>query len=285
MTDVIVGLVSLALGGAVGFFFERMRRGAAYKDRDAIVAQAQLEADNLKRTEEIAAKEIVLKRREELDREMNKVRDQLRDSERQLDKRESSLKEQQDDMGKKDRLLQANQTKVAERLKVLEARDKELERLLRDEQEQLYKISGLDKETAKSQLLDRLGRELKNETGTLILKHEAELRDQAETKAREIIGMAVQRCASTHTSELAVSTVDIPNDEMKGRIIGRDGRNIRAFEKAAGVDVIVDDTPGVVVVSSFDKVRREIARQSLVKLLVDGRIHPTRIEEVVAETT
>lgn len=285
MNEAIVGLVALALGGAAGFFFEKLRRGAAYQDRDAIIAQAQRDADNLKRTEEIAAKEIVLKRREELDREINKTRDELRDVERQLDKREQSLKDQQDDLGKKERLLQTNQAKVAERLKVLEARDKELERLLRDEQEQLYKISGLDKETAKNQLLDRLDRDLKNETGALILKHEAELRDQSEVKAREIIGMAVQRCASQHTSELAVSTVDIPSDEMKGRIIGREGRNIRAFEKAAGVDVIVDDTPGVVVVSAFDKVRREIARQSLVKLIEDGRIHPTRIEEVVAETT
>src|SRR5712691_3494205 len=284
MDYAVVGLVALVLGAAVGFFFERVRRGAAYQDREAIIAQAQREADNLKRTEEIAAKEIVLKRREELDREMNKVLNELRDIERQLDKRENGLKEQQDDLVKKERFLQSNQTKLAERLKVIEARDKELERLLRDEQEQLYKISGLDKETATSHLLDRLDRELKNETGTLILKHEAELRDQSEVKAREIIGMAVQRCASTHTSEMSVATVDIPNDEMKGRIIGREGRNIRAFEKIAGVDVIVDDTPGVVVVSAFDKVRREVARLSLVKLIQDGRIHPSRIEEVVAET-
>ena len=284
MEYAVVGLVALVLGAAAGFYFERVRRGAAYQDRDAIIAQAQREADNVKRTEEIAAKEIVLKRREELDREMNKVRDELRDFERQLDKRENGFKEQQDDLGKKERFLQSNQTKLAERMKVIEARDKELERLLRDEQEQLYKISGLDKETAKNHLLDRLGRELKNETGTLILKHEAELRDTCETKAREIIGMAVQRCASIHTSEMSVSTVDIPSDEMKGRIIGREGRNIRAFEKIAGVDVIVDDTPGVVIVSAFDKVRREVARLSLIKLIQDGRIHPTRIEEVVAET-
>ncbi|MBC7816717.1 MAG: DUF3552 domain-containing protein, partial [Planctomycetaceae bacterium] len=143
MEYAITGLVALVLGGAVGFYFERMRRGAAFQDRDAIIAQAQREADNLKRTEEIAAKEIVLKRREELEREINKTRDEVRDFERQLDKRESSLKEQQDDLVKKERFLQTNQTKLAERMKVIEARDKELERLLRDEQEQLYKISGL----------------------------------------------------------------------------------------------------------------------------------------------
>ena len=142
MEYAVVGLVALVLGAAVGFYFERVRRGAAFQDRDAIIAQAQREADNLKRTEEIAAKEIVLKRREELDREMNKIRNELRDSERQLDKRDNSLKEQQDDLGKKERFLQSNQTKLAERMKVIDARDKELERLLRDEQEQLYKISG-----------------------------------------------------------------------------------------------------------------------------------------------
>ncbi len=284
MDYAVVGLVALVLGTAVGFFFEKLRRGAAYQDRDAILKQAQTEVDNLKRSEELAAKEIVLKRREELERELNKTRNELRDFERQLDKREKSIQDQQDDLGKKERVTQTTQTKLTERLKVLDARDKELERLLREEQDQLYKISGLDKETAKNLLLDRLDRDLKNETGTLILKHQAELREKCEQQAREIIGMAVQRCASAHTSEMAVSTVDIPSDEMKGRIIGREGRNIRAFEKIAGVDVIVDDTPGVVVVSAFDKVRREIARLSLVKLIQDGRIHPTRIEEIVTET-
>ncbi|MCH7976645.1 MAG: ribonuclease Y [Bacteroidetes bacterium] len=147
-----------------------------------------------------------------------------------------------------------------------------------------YTISSLDKEAATEKLLERLDRQLKNETGALILKHRQELEQQSQRQAQEIIGMAVQRCAAEHTSEMTVSTVDIPNDEMKGRIIGREGRNIRAFEKATGVDVIVDDTPGVVVVSAFDKVRREIARLSLEKLIQDGRIHPSRIDEIVAET-
>src|SRR5690606_3026416 len=126
--------------------------------------------------------------------------------------------------------------------------------------------------------------QLKNETGGLILKYQQEVKNEQEKIAREIIGMAVQRYASTHTAETTVSTVDIPNDEMQGRIIGREGRNIRAFEKETGVDVIVDDTPGVVVVSAFDTVRREIAKISLNKLIQDGRIHPARIEEIVRET-
>src|SRR4029077_662441 len=144
--------------------------------------------------------------------------------------------------------------------------------------------SGMSPQAAQDTLLSRLNQELKNETGAVILKHESELKQNCDKMAREIIGMAVQRYAASHTSETTVSSVDIPNDEMKGRIIGREGRNIRAFEKFTGVDVIVDDTPGVVIVSAFDNVRREVAKLALVKLIQDGRIHPSRIEEIVGET-
>jgi ribonuclease Y len=159
-----------------------------------------------------------------------------------------------------------------------------LQQTLRQQQDQLFRISGMTADQAREQLFSRLEQQLKGETGAMILKHEQELKQNADRLAREIIGMAVQRYAAAHTSETTVSSVDIPNDEMKGRIIGREGRNIRAFEKTTGVDVIVDDTPGVVIVSAFDAVRREVARLSLVKLIQDGRIHPTRIEEIVAET-
>ena len=181
-------------------------------------------------------------------------------------------------------MIESTQNRLTERNKAAETRERELERLVKQEQEELYKISGLNKSDATDRLLKRLEQDLKNETGSLILKHEQELRQNSEKMAREIVGMAVQRYASTHTSETTVSTVDIPSDEMKGRIIGREGRNIRAFEKETGVDVIVDDTPGVVVVSAFDTVRREVAKIALRKLIQDGRIHPSRIEEVVKET-
>ncbi len=282
--EFIVGVIALIVGGVVGFFIDRIRQGAAYQRRDEVIQQAQREAENIRKTEELAVKESLLKRREELERETNVVRDELREQERQLDKRENIVNERQEDFIKKERMLESTQTKLADRTKAMDAQEKELDRVLKDEQEQLYKISSLDKEAAKDMLLDRLERQLKNETGALILKHEAELKKKADEMACEIVGMAVQRCATNHTSDSTVSTVDIPSDEMKGRIIGREGRNIRAFEKATGVDVIVDDTPGVVIVSAFDKVRREVGRLSLVKLIQDGRIHPSRIEEVVAET-
>lgn len=277
-------LVGLAIGGAIGYFAERVIRGSAYKTRDEILELARRDADNVSKEAQLAAKADGLKRREEVDKELNSLRDEIRNQERTLDRREASLKDQQDDIAKKERMLEAMQLKLSERTKVIDARERELEKIIKQEQEQLFKISGLDQKTATAMLLDQLERELKNETGGLILKQEAELRQQSEKLAREIVGMAIQKYASAHTSETTVSTVDIPNDEMKGRIIGREGRNIRAFEKATGVDVIVDDTPGVVVVSAFDSVRRETAKQSMAKLIQDGRIHPTRIDEIVLET-
>ena len=284
MDYVLVGLIALAIGAAAGFFFDRVRRGAAYQRRDEIIEQAQREAENVRRAQELEAKEEILKRREELENEIDKLRDELRGQEKRLEKRESALDELHQDYVKRERMLETTQTKLTERQKAIDVKEKELERILREEQEQLYKISGLSKEAASEMLLSRLDRELKNETGALILKHQNELKQESDRQAREAVVMAIQRYAAAHTSETTVSSVDIPNDEMKGRIIGREGRNIRAFEKATGVDVIVDDTPGVVIVSAFDNVRREIAKLSLQKLIQDGRIHPSRIDEVVAET-
>ncbi len=210
----ITGVIAFAVGVLVGFFVDRIRRGAAYQRRDEIIRQAEREADNMRKSQELAAKEELLSRREELDAATNKVREELREQEKQLDKRDSLLTDQQEDFVKKERMLETTQTKLAERTKAVEARDKELQRILNEEQEQLYKISELDKQTATTMLLDRLERQLQNETGALILKHEAELKEQSEEKAREILGMAVQRCASSHTSEMTVSTVDIPNVYM-----------------------------------------------------------------------
>jgi ribonuclease Y len=280
----LIAIVSLVIGAVIGFFLERLYRGAAYKSRDELLQQAERDAENVRKAGELAAKEEVLKQREQAEKEFRTIRDELRDHEKHLDKRESTLEELQDDISKKEKLLQSTQQKLAERGKVVEVKERELDKVIKQEQEQLFKISGLDQKSATDLLLDRLDRELKTETGALIIKHEQELKQDSERRAREIIGMAIQRYASSHTSETTVSTVDIPTDEMKGRIIGREGRNIRAFEKATGVDVIVDDTPGVVVVSAFDSVRRETAKQALVKLIQDGRIHPTRIDEIVQET-
>ncbi|MGQ0636559.1 MAG: ribonuclease Y [Planctomycetaceae bacterium] len=280
----LIAAVALVAGVGIGWVVERMLRGAAYQRRDQILEQARQDGENLRKSQELAAKEELLARRDELEKEMNRVRDELRDQERRLDRREATINEQQQDILKKERMLEVTQRKLAEKSEAVEARETELAQVLKQEQEQLYKISGLSQSAAQDLLLSRLNQELRNETGAVILRHEQELKQSADKLAREIIGMAVQRYAASHTSETTVSSVDIPNDEMKGRIIGREGRNIRAFEKATGVDVIVDDTPGVVIVSAFDAVRRETAKLALVKLIQDGRIHPSRIEEIVAET-
>src|SRR5580693_10037456 len=280
----VVGLICLGAGVGAGLLLERVRQGAGYRTRDEIIKQAEVEAGNLLRSRELAAKEELLKRRESMEREIQNTRDELREVERKLDRREIVLNEQVDDIQKKERMLELTQHKLSDRGKALEVRERELERILADEQEQLYKISGLDKKAGTEMLLERLDRQLKNETGALILRFQNDLKAQCDRQSREVLAMAIQRYAAPHTSETTVSTVDIPNDEMKGRIIGREGRNIRAFEKATGVDVIVDDTPGVVIVTGFDSIRREIAKIALERLIQDGRIHPTRIEEIVKET-
>ncbi|MFO1005273.1 MAG: ribonuclease Y [Planctomycetaceae bacterium] len=276
--------VAGVVGLLIGLFFERMRLGPAYRTKDQLIHEAKVEADNLRKTRELEIKEELLKRKDDLNKELNKTREELRDFERKLDKREAGLSELDNQIKAKEKMLQTTQNRLAEKAKSAEAHERELEKLLKQEQEELYKISSLSKEQAADRLMTRLGHELRAEAGSQILKKEQELKENSERMAREIIGMAIQRYASTHTSETTVSTIDIPSDEVKGRIIGREGRNIRAFEQATGVDVIVDDTPGVVVVTAFDAVRREVARQALNKLIQDGRIHPQKIEEIVRET-
>ncbi|QDU45549.1 Ribonuclease Y [Symmachiella dynata] len=280
----ISAALALIVGLGIGLVIERISRGAAYQRRDEIIEQARQEAENVKKSQELEAKEELISRREAVEKELNAAREEQREQERRLDRRETTLGELQQDINKKERMIEGVQTKLADRQKQMDAREAELEQVLREERDQLFQISGLSPEAAQDKLLTQLRVELKNETGAVILKHNQELKETCDKLAREAVGMAVQRCAASHASETTVSTVDIPNDDMKGRIIGREGRNIRAFEKITGVDVIVDDTPGVVIVSAFDTVRREIARLSLAKLIQDGRIHPSRIEEIVNET-
>lgn len=284
MDDSLAYIIGGLIGLAIGFLIDRAIKGGAYRAKAQILSDAKQEAQNLLKDQEIELNKEMLKRREKLEKKLDETRDTIRIREREVDQREVALKEQQADISKKEQMLQGTQSKLSERWKATEVKQKELNRILAEEQEQLRRISELDRDAAKQLLLKRVETELSDEVGALIMKHEAEVKDRCDREAREIIGMAVQRYASAHTSEIAVSTVDIPSDEMKGRIIGREGRNIRAFEKETGVDVIVDDTPGVVIISAFDSVRREIGKIALTKLIQDGRIHPTRIEEIVAET-
>src|SRR5207244_1134830 len=197
---------------------------------------------------------------------------------------EDLLEQKHQSQLKKERVLEHGQRKLHERREQVDKRSLELEGMIQQQMEKLHEISTLNREEAEKLLLERLDKELANEIAARLQKHEGRLRSASEEKAREILATSIQRYAAEHTADTTVSTVDIPSDDMKGRIIGREGRNIRTFEKCTGVDVIVDDTPGVVIVSAFDNVRRETARLALTKLIQDGRIHPSRIEEVVTET-
>ncbi len=269
---------------------EQGRRDAARlieqgkRDAERVAEQAHRDAERVVKEGELKAKDEALRRREEVNRELEKTRTELREMERRLEKREDSVTGEQKAVTEKKAQLDAAQKKAVEQRDALDKKAKELDGVLEKQTAALHTITGLSRADAEAMLLDRLGKDLSEEVATRIRRATELYTQQAETKAREILATAVQRYASAHTADATVSTVDIPSDDMKGRIIGREGRNIRTFEKATGVDVIVDDTPGVVVVSAFDNVRREIARLSLAKLIQDGRIHPTRIEEVVAET-
>jgi ribonuclease Y len=249
-----------------------------------IIELARKDADRMMKEGELKAKDDAFRRREETTKEFEKTRNELRDNERRLEKREDALEGQTKELTEKKKQFESQQKKLEEQRTHVEKRGKELESLIQEQTQVLQKVSGMTRDDAVKLLLEKLERELSEEMAARIRKANEIFAQQAEAKAREILATSVQRYASGHTADSTVSTVDIPSDDIKGRIIGREGRNIRTFEKCTGVDVIVDDTPGVVVVSAFDNVRREIARISLNKLIQDGRIHPTRIEEVVKET-
>ncbi len=278
-------LAGLAVGWIVARLLDRSRLGGVRASAAAITAAARIDAEKILKEAELKTKDDLYRKREEFNRETEQTRIELRDQERRLDKREDGLEEKNKDLQKKERALEHSQRKHSERKAEIERRAQEAEELVKQQTQRLYELSGLNREQAEALLLGRLERELSETIAGRLQRHEEALRQSAEEKARRILATAIHRYAAEHTADTTVSTVDIPSDDMKGRIIGREGRNIRTFEKCTGVDVIVDDTPGVVIVSAFDNVRRETARLALTKLIQDGRIHPSRIEEVVAETT
>jgi ribonucrease Y len=249
-----------------------------------LIETSRREAEQITRDAELRARDEVFRRREEVNRELEILRNEIRELERRAEKREDAAEQKHKELARKERHHEAIQKKLADRKELLEKKEKRLDEMIDEETKKLHEITGLSRDNAEKMLLERLERELADEMATKIRQQEERLKQTAEAKAREILATSIQRYASEHTANSTVSTVDIPSDDMKGRIIGREGRNIRTFEKCTGVDVIVDDTPGVVIVSAFDNIRRETARLSLTKLIQDGRIHPTRIEEVVAET-
>jgi ribonucrease Y len=289
---VAIGLPALVGGLAIGTVIsyvlirrgDRLNLGSAENRARDLLCQAERNADTVIKDAELRAKDEFFKRREEFNLEFDRTKGEQREHERRLEKREDSLEQDHQEYLKKDRLLQQAERKLNERRDLLDKKLKEIEAQQAAQMQKLHEISGLSREQAERLLLTQLDKELADEIAGRLHKHEEHLKEITEESARKILASSIQRFAAEHTADTTVSSVDIPSDDIKGRIIGREGRNIRTFEKATGVDVIVDDTPGVVIVSAFDNIRRETAKLALTKLIQDGRIHPTRIEEVVKET-
>jgi len=277
-----LGLIGLTV--LVMKLLERSRRAAAQNEIAAAKAAAQAEAQRIVAKAEAEAKGEFINGREKFDTQTEATRRELREEEKRLSKREDMIDHKLEALSAKERMLEAGQKALKEYEKALANKDRHYNELIAQQKAQLLKVANLTQEEARNLLLGQVEKEMERETAQLIQRRLEEANETVEQKSREIIITAIQRYAAAHTCEATVSAVDIPSDDMKGRVIGREGRNIRAFEKATGVDVIVDDTPGVVVVSAFDPVRREVARRALEKLIQDGRIHPTRIEELVAST-
>lgn len=280
----LLAIVALVIGAIAMAVIQKMLGKDAKSQAKRLLEQAKLDAENLVKKSELDQKEKQLLLQNQLETDLKKQRDEIRQRENLLNSKEQALKQATDDLKKQEKFVESNQRKAAEKLEDVGKKSDQYTKLITQAQADLQRVTGLSKDEAKKQLMDLMERELQGEIGSVILKHEKKLNEVAQQKAQDILLTAMQRFASSQTAESTTSSIDIANDEMKGRIIGREGRNIRAFEKASGCDLIIDDTPGVVIVSGFDPVRREIARQSMSKLVADGRIHPTRIEEVIAAT-
>ena len=286
MTDVqlVIAIVVAALSTYILIrVFDKFHRTSAIERAKEILQRAELEADNKAKGAELLAKEQAILLKEKTEHEFQKIREELYEKERLLNKRQDTLDRQAGDMRKQERLVESTQRKLSERVADAERKNAELAKLIEKERITLHEFSGLNREEATERLLELLNQELKAEAGKVILNHEKQIKERCDAAARDMLLVSLQRYAASHTADTTTSSVDVPNDDMKGRIIGREGRNIRAFEKAAGVDLMIDDTPGVVLVSCFDPVRREVAQRALTRLIGDGRIHPARIEEIVAE--
>ncbi|MBQ7087436.1 MAG: ribonuclease Y [Clostridia bacterium] len=285
MDKIIIGLIALVIGVIGGAIFGFMYRknsaekeiGSAEDEAKRIINDAIRTAEAKKREALVEAKDEIHKSRSEFEKEYKERRSELQKSERRLLQKEENLDKKYETVEQKEEKLNA---KIKEADKQLD----EINQLKKGQLEMLEKISGLTSEEAKNLIVKQAEQDAKHDVAVKYKEIERQLKEDADMKARELISLAIQRCASDHASEATVSAVSLPNDEMKGRIIGREGRNIRTLETLTGVDLIIDDTPEAITVSSFDPVRREVARLTLEKLIIDGRIHPARIEEMVEKS-
>ncbi len=274
LMSILLIVLALIIGAAIGFFLktqsDRKRLADVQTKADAILKKAKEEAREIV----LHAKDEALAIRQEAEERAKQLRRELRQEEERLQRRRQEIDRRLENIERREQALNKRQS-------TLDKRANELEKLYEEEKQLLQRMAGMSREEARQQLLAEVEQEARADMARIIRAIETEAKEEGEKRARKLIALAIQRVASEHVSEITTSVVPLPSDDMKGRIIGRNGRNIRAFEQAAGVDVIVDDTPEAVTISSFDPVRREVARRALTRLVLDGRIHPAHIEKVI----
>lgn len=285
----IAAVVCLAIGGVAGVFFHKLDRdkkiGKAKTEAESIVNSGRDEAKKLKKDALFEAREEIQKLRNEHEHKVRERNSELQRQENKLNQKEDALDKKEEMLLKKLDQLDIQQKSLIQQQNDLHIKEQEISKSNEKMLAELERIAGLSKEDAKQLLIESITSEARKDAASIVRRIEAEAKENGEMKAKEIISTAIQRCAADQVSETTITTIPLPNDEMKGRLIGREGRNIRALENSTGVELIIDDTPEVVILSGFDPVRRQIARITIEKLITDGRIHPARIEEMVEKVT
>ncbi|MTI48060.1 ribonuclease Y [Sporosalibacterium faouarense] len=275
---VVVGIVGIIVGLPVGFYIRKIIAEGKINSAEEIASRTVEDAEKQAETNK---KEILLEAKEEVHRMRNDLEKENRERRYELQKLERRLVHKEETLDRKSESLEKKDERLNKKLKDLEGKEGEIEELYKKQVEELERLSGLTSDEARELLLGNIRKDITHEAAIMIKEIENKAKEEAEKRAKKIVSYAIQKCAADHVAETTVTVVNLPNDEMKGRIIGREGRNIRTLETLTGIDLIIDDTPEAVILSGFDPIRREIARIALEKLIVDGRIHPARIEEMV----
>lgn len=285
---VLLTIIGLIVGLTIGYFVSKSQHeksiDGAKNTASGIIEQAKKEAETLQKEYLLEAKEQNQNYRLEIESELKEERAELKNQENRLLQKENNLDRKDDAIEKRERSLEEKEEKIDSKRQLIDEREQKVSELIEQQKEELEKVASLTKEEAKDIIMAETEEELTHERAMLVKDSEQRAKEEADRKAKNMLSLAIQRCAADQVSELTVTVVTLPNDDMKGRIIGREGRNIRTLETLTGIDLIIDDTPEAVVLSGFDPIRREIARMTLEKLIQDGRIHPARIEEMVEKS-